>query len=224
MTVCIPNVLTPDEINQFREFSHQARFIDGKETAGPRAERVKNNEQVSKADQSSRKLQEMVVAALYRNSDFQRYAIPRRIRLPLISRYKPGMTYGLHVDDGLMGPVEARVRSDISVTVFISDIPEYEGGDLVIHSHCGRQQFKLPSGHAVAYPSNSIHEVTAVAGGERLVAVTWVQSHIRDEKKREALADLAAIRDKLSVLGPNLPETDLAFQLHNNLLRMWADA
>jgi PKHD-type hydroxylase len=149
--------------------------------------------------------------------------MPHRIRPPLISRYKPGMAYGLHVDDALMGPVEARDRSDISVTVFVSDAKEYEGGELVIHSPYGKQEIKLPSGHLVAYPSSSLHEVTAVTSGERLVSVTWVQSYIRDEKQREALGDVAIIRNKLNALVPNSPETDLAFRLHTNLMRMWSD-
>ena len=223
MISCIADVLTPEEIKQFREVAGGAQFVDGKETAGPRAKRVKNNEQISKNDQSRRKLQEMVVAALYRHPEFRRVAMPHRIRPPLISRYKAGMAYGLHVDDALMGPLEARDRSDLSITVFISDVTEYEGGALVIHSPYGKQEIKLPAGHLVSYPSNSLHEVTPVTSGERLVSVTWVQSYVRDEKQREALADLATVRNKLSALVPNAPETDLAFRLHTNLTRMWSD-
>ena len=144
---------------------HGTAFVDGKESAGIRAKRVKHNEQISKTDQTRRKLQEMVVAALFRSPDFRRAAVPHRIRPPLISRYKPGMSYGLHVDDALMGPVEARDRSDVSVTVFISEPADYQGGELVIHTPYGQQAIKLPAGHAVAYPSNSLHEVTEVTGG-----------------------------------------------------------
>ena len=223
MISCIADVLTPEELKQFREVVGSAQFVDGKETAGPRAKRVKNNEQISKTDQSRRKLQEMVVAALYRNPEFRRSAMPHRIRPPLISRYRPGMSYGLHVDDALMGPLEARDRSDVSVTVFISDVGEYEGGELVIHTPYGMQEIKLPSGHLVAYPSSSLHEVTPVTAGERLVSVTWVQSYIRDEKQREALSDLAIIRNKLNTLAPSAPETDLAFRLHTNLMRLWTE-
>lgn len=223
MISCISNVLTPEEIKQFRDVVNYAQFVDGKESAGIRAKRVKHNEQISKTDQTRRKLQEMVVAALFRSPDFRRAAVPHRIRPPLISRYKPGMSYGLHVDDALMGPVEARDRSDVSVTVFISEPADYQGGELVIHTPYGQQAIKLPAGHAVAYPSNSLHEVTEVTGGERLVSVTWVQSYIRDEKQREALSDLAVIRNRLNGLAPNAPETDLAFRLHANLTRMWAE-
>lgn len=223
MISCIADVLTSEEIKQFREIVGAAQFVDGKETAGPRAKRVKHNEQISKTDQTRQKLQQMVVAALLRNPEFRRVAMPHRIRPPLISRYKPGMAYGLHVDDALMGPVESRDRSDVSVTVFVSDVREYEGGELVIHTPYGRQEIKLPSGHAVAYPSSSLHEVMPVTSGERLVSVTWVQSYIRDEKQREVLGDIAIIRNKLNALAPNAVETDLAFRLHTNLTRMWAE-
>jgi len=158
-----------------------------------------------------------------RNSEFRRTVHPKRIRPPLISRYRPGMAYGKHVDDALMGPKNARERSDVSVTVFISDVSDYEGGELVIHSPFGIQEVKLPAGSAVAYPSYSLHEVAEVTSGERLVAVTWVQSYIRDDHQRQILADVANIRDRLAKIAPKAEETDAAYRLHSNLLRMWAE-
>ena len=35
----------------------------------------------------------------------------------ILSRYKPGMAYGTHVDDALM----QGLRTDVSFTVFLSD-------------------------------------------------------------------------------------------------------
>jgi PKHD-type hydroxylase len=133
------------------------------------------------------------------------------------------MAYGKHVDNALMGPKSARERSDVSVTVFLSDVGEYEGGELVIYSPFGAQEVKLPAGSAVAYPSYTLHEVAEVTSGERLVAVTWVQSFVRDDRHREILADIAGIRDRLATLAPDAVETDSASRLHANLLRMWAE-
>ncbi|WP_119304561.1 Fe2+-dependent dioxygenase [Dongia deserti] len=223
MIVCIPDVLTADEIKKLRAEAALLPFVPGLETAGGRARRVKNNEQVSQKAEERKPLHEIVVGALMRSKEFQRAALPKRVRPPLISRYREGMAYGKHVDNALMGPKMGRERSDVSVTVFISDIDEYDGGELVIHSAFGVQEVKLPSGSAVAYPSSSLHEVAAVTRGERLVAVTWAQSYVRDESQREILAHLAQVKDKMNDAMPDAEETDLVHHAYTNLLRMWAE-
>ena len=175
MIVCMSDVLTGEEIKKLREEAALLPFVPGAETAGGRARRVKNNEQVSQKAEERRALHDIVITALSRNKEFNRVTLPKRIRPPLISRYRQGMAYGKHVDNALMGPKAARERSDISLTVFISDVNEYDGGELVIHSAFGIQEVKLPSGSVVVYPSSSLHEVAEVTRGERLVAVSWVQ-------------------------------------------------
>lgn len=223
MIVIIPNILTVDEQSQIRLMASQATFIDGKETAGFRAKLVKNNEQVSKDTANKQQLQEIVVTALNRSKEFRRGAVPFRIRPPIISRYRPGMNYGAHVDDALMGSTSSRDRTDVSCTVFINDAAEYEGGELVIHSPFGLQEVKLPARYAVIYPSGTLHEVAEVTKGERLVAVTWIQSYVRDERHRQFLSDALEVRDKLHAIDPQLPEADTATRLYTNLLRMWAE-
>lgn len=223
MIVIIPDVLTEEEQRKLKELAAGLPFVDGKETAGFRARMVKKNEQVAKDAAGKRQLQDIVVTALTRSVDFRRGALPHRIRPPLISRYRQGMSYGVHVDDALMGQSANRDRTDVSVTVFISDASDYDGGELVIHSPFGPQEIKLPARHAVVYPSGTLHEVREVTRGERLVAVTWVQSYVRDERHRQFLADAVRIRDKMQALAPKAPETDLAFHLYTNLMRMWTE-
>ena len=223
MISCITDVLTHEEIKKLREEAALLPFVPGAETAGGRARRVKNNEQVSQKAEERRELHKIVIAALMRNKDFNRAAMPKRIRPPLISRYRQGMAYGQHVGNALMGPKEARERSDVSVTVFISDINEYDGGELIIHGSFGMQEVKLPSGSVVVYPSSSLHEVAEVTRGERLVAVTWAQSYVRDDRQREILASLSEVKDKMNAIAPDANETDLAHHVHANLLRMWAE-
>ena len=223
MIVCIPDVLTAEEIKKLREEAAALPFVPGAETAGGRARRVKNNEQVSQKADERKALHEIVISALSRNKEFNRAALPKRIRPPLISRYRQGMAYGKHVDNALMGPKGGRERSDVSLTVFISDISEYDGGELVIHSPFGVQEVKLPSGSVVVYPSSSLHEVAEVTRGERLVAVTWAQSYVRDDHQREILAHLARVKDKLNDIAPDDEETDLVHHTYANLLRMWAE-
>ncbi|WP_374384836.1 Fe2+-dependent dioxygenase [Dongia sp.] len=223
MILIIPDVLTPDEQSQLRLLASQSNFVDGKETAGFRAKLVKNNEQVAKDASNKKQLQEIVVGALLRSKEFRRGAIPLRIRPPLISRYRPGMTYGVHVDDALMGSSLARDRTDVSCTVFLNDAKEYEGGELVVHSPYGIQEIKLPARYAVIYPSGTLHEVAEVTKGERLVAVTWIQSYVRDERHRQFLYDALQIRDKLHSIDPKMVEADTACHLYTNLLRLWSE-
>jgi PKHD-type hydroxylase len=223
MIACIGDVLTAEEIKKLREEAALLPFVPGVETAGGRARRVKNNEQISQKAEERKALHEIVISALMRSKDFNRAALPKRIRPPLISRYRQGMAYGQHVDNALMGPKERRERSDVSITVFISDVDEYDGGELVIHGSFGAQEVKLPSGSVVVYPSYSLHEVAEVTRGERLVAVTWAQSYVRDDRQREILASLAQIKEKMNVLAPDAVETDHAHHVYANLLRMWAE-
>jgi PKHD-type hydroxylase len=223
MIVCIGDLLSPEEIKKLRDEAALLPFVPGAETAGGRARRVKNNEQISQQAQERRVLHEIVIAALLRNKDFQRAVLPKRVRPPLISRYRQGMAYGKHVDNALMGPKMARERSDVSITVFLSDLDEYDGGELVIHGPFGVQEVKLPSGSAVVYPSYSLHEVAEVTRGERLVAVSWAQSFVRDDRQRLILSQLAQVKDKMNAIAPDAMETDLVHHTYSNLLRMWAE-
>lgn len=223
MIVCIPDVLSAAELQKIRTEAAAMPFVPGTETAGGRARRVKNNEQVSQKAEERKVLHEIIVAALMRNKAFVRAALPKRIRPPLISRYRPGMAYGQHVDNALMGPKLQRERSDVSCTVFVNDVDDYDGGELVIYSPFGVQEVKLPSGSAVIYPSSTLHEVAEVTRGERLVAVTWIQSYVRDERQREILSHVGRIKDKLGEVAADAEETDLAHHIHANLLRMWAE-
>ena len=82
---------------------------------------------------------------------------------------------------------------------------------------------KLAGGDAVVYPASSLHRVTPVTRGERLAAVTWVQSYVRQRERREILVDLDILRRALHERVPDAPETNLAYKTYSNLLRMWAD-
>ena len=224
MLMCIANVLTVDELTTVVAELEKATFVDGKLTAGWHARLVKNNTQVQ--DDGSGflpKLQTLVHSAIDRHPLFQMAARPKVIRSPLFSRYEPGMSYGTHVDNSLMGIGANRMRSDLSLTLFLS-IPEtYTGGELVIESTHGEQVFKLPAGSMIVYPSSTLHRVEAVTSGIRLAAVTWVQSLVRDAGDREILFDLDTARQLLFEKSGKTSEFDLISKSHANLLRKWAE-
>ncbi|GAB4362067.1 MAG: Fe2+-dependent dioxygenase [Kiloniellaceae bacterium] len=222
MLVTIDNVLDWPTLKSLRQHLAEGEFLDGQKTAGFRAKRVKHNEQLSPKGDARKEMDRTVLEALRRNSDFQRAAFPRTIQRPLFSRYGVGMNYGMHVDDAVMGK-EQKIRSDISVTVFLSNPDDYEGGELEMLSPFGPQEVKLPAGAAVVYPSSTLHRVKPVTEGVRLAAVTWVQSYVADPAKREILYDIDRVRRRLGEIDADGDETDLAFKSYANLLRMWSD-
>lgn len=223
MLTQIPDVLTADESNSIRRVMADGDYADGRDTAGSRARRVKDNLQLRKDDPSARELKDVVLDALWRNPLLRMAALPKRIQRPLFSRYQEGMRYGQHVDDALMKRQDDSVRTDLALTVFLSDPETYDGGDLLMQSPYGEVSVKLPMGHAVLYPASTLHQVRPVTRGERWAAVTWLESHVRDPAKREILLDLDAIKIALSRTRSDEPETELAHKTYSNLLRLWAE-
>ncbi len=222
MIVCLPDVLDLTELREIRTALAASSFVDGKTTAGYRAKRVKNNLQLDKESAEATQVKSLVLNGLKRNPQFRRTVLPRLIQTPMISRYRAGMNYGRHVDDALMGG-QRKTRTDVSVTVFLSDPGDYDGGELLIQSPYGDQEVKLPAGAAVLYPSSTLHQVLPVTRGERLAGVTWVESLVRDPARREVLHDLDRISEHLGRQDPDSEESDLAAKTYSNLLRMWSD-
>ena len=165
-------------------------FVDGVLTSGWASGLVKNNEQLG-AGPALEAAQQKVIAALSGNPVFKAAVLPRRFAPPLFARYVPGMAFGTHMDNPLMGP--DHLRSDVSVTIFLSDPDDYDGGELVMETTGGEAAYKLPAGSAVTYPTTMLHRVEPVTRGTREVAVTWAQSLVRRADQREILFDLERV-------------------------------
>ncbi len=222
MISIVPDLLDAAALARLRELVAAASFVDGKATAGPRARRVKNNEMMQADSPTTAEARNLIMTALNASKFFNRVAFPRRAQPPMINRYAPGMEYGAHIDNALMGKQPA-LRSDIALTIFISDPDDYDGGELAIEGDFGRHKVKRPAGQMVVYPSSSLHRVMPVTRGERVVAVSWVESYVRDPAKRQILFDMERARAKLNELVPDSLEADLAFKSYTNLMRMWAE-
>jgi PKHD-type hydroxylase len=223
MLLAIPGVLKADEVALARSWLEGARFVDGKLTAGPAARRAKSNEELEPGAANLERLNRMVMANLARHPAYRNGALPLHAASPLYVRYRPGMAYGEHLDDPIMGADGLMYRSDVAATVFLNAPGEYDGGELVIRTAFGEQSVKLPAGDAVLYPAGSLHHVNAVTRGERLVALTWVQSLVRDPARRELLHGLNTAREALLQKAPEAPETAQVNAAYLNLIRMWSD-
>ncbi len=225
MIICIANLLDTGVLSKVRALLDAARFQDGRATAGWHARLVKANRQAAPRDPAVREAAAIVAAALLGNEVFRSATLPRRLRPPLFARYGAGETYGTHVDDALMGlgDPEGPLRTDVAVTVFLADPAAYEGGALVIEDPAGEQDFRLKAGDAVAYPATTLHRVAPVTAGERLVAVTWVQSLVRDPARREVLFDLENAKRRVFASEGKGATFDLLAKSHANLLRQWVE-
>ena len=223
MLITIPDVLNKNQIEHIQKILNQSSFIDGKLSAGKHAKRVKNNEELSSNDRMLNELNNLVMGSLVQNKTYQNAAFPHRIATAFYARYGSGMAYGDHIDDPIMGPPGATYRTDVSITVFLNNPEDYEGGELSINTSFGTQKFKLPAGHAIMYPSGTLHHVAEVTKGERLVAVTWCQSMIRDPAKRELLYNLNQARESLMEKDPDSDETAKVDTTYINLVRMWSE-
>ena len=221
MLHCIPDILSPTEARQVCDRVQSLKFVDGSATAGVFARTVKRNEQVENSPEAQ-KVQDFVMQALIRSVEFERFARPRNMKPIMFSRYEPGMEYGTHVDNAVMSG-RPPVRSDVSLTLFLSEPGSYDGGELTIQTMAGEEQIKLPAGSIVAYPSSSLHRVIPVTRGVRVAAVTWVQSMVRDPACREILFDLETTRRSIFESQGKTREFDLISKSFANLMRMWAE-
>lgn len=222
MLLWLQGILTPDEVAKIRSIAASGRFVDGGASAPGLAEKgVKRNEQLSNQAKNKATVDRIVLDALYRNETFRTAAIPKRIQTPVLARYKSGMVYGTHIDN----PIHDRrnpMRLDLSITIFLSDPSSYAGGELVHDTGYGDKSVKLPSGDAILYPTTMLHRVEEVKRGERLVAITWIQSMVREGAKRRILYDLALATQWAFKQAPESPEYHRLNNARANLIRMWA--
>lgn len=222
MSVILQGVLASEDLHRIRHELQAIAWNSGKRTAGATARAVKENLQADGADPRTQALERFVVEALRRHPLFDIAARPARISRLLFSRYEPGMTYGAHTDDALMGPADDKLRTDLAFTIFLTERESYEGGALVVQSALGDQEVALDAGDAILYPAGSIHYVAPVTRGVRLAAVGWLESFVADAGQRETLFDLSVTRARLAEAGVAREELLRLDKSISNLLRMWA--
>ena len=222
MLIQLKNILGPNELNKIHELLTKATFVDGKLSAGKIAAQVKNNQEVARDDPVIEELNKLVMGNLIRHPVYQRAALPLRVASPFYSCYQEGMEYGEHIDDPIMGD-HHRYRSDLAVTIFLNDPSEYEGGELTIQTELGEQQIKYAAGDAVLYPATTRHRVEKITKGKRLVAVSWIQSLIKNNEQRNILYQLSCAREKLLRRQPEEEHTKQLDWAYVNLVRKWSD-
>ncbi len=214
----LDGLLNGPQMAELRQIIDSAQFVDGR-ISNPHS-KVKNNLHLH--DQSAYQRSAKILAdALLTHEDFRNFAFPQQIAPPLITRYKPGMSYGLHPDAALMQIGAGALRSDLSCTIFLNDPAQYEGGALRIVLGNAELRFKGALGSAIVYPSSTLHEVEKVESGERIVGLTFIESQIADTSKRNLLYEL----NEVAALEGNRMSYENFTRLQSvqqNLMRRWS--
>jgi PKHD-type hydroxylase len=209
----VQKLLSSEQVRQVRARLEQGPWVDGRATAGAEAARSKRNLQLALGSPVHAELSELVKQAVNTSEPFKQLTLPRRLSLILFSRYDVGMEYGPHTDDAFRS-LEL-VRTDIAVTLFLSEPEGYEGGALGV----GDRALRPAAGDAVIYPASTIHRVSEVKRGVRFAAVFWVQSLVRDERQRDVLLTLRSAIGHVTD-----PTASLALsRAQQDLLRMWIE-
>ncbi|HEX6625490.1 MAG TPA: Fe2+-dependent dioxygenase, partial [Pyrinomonadaceae bacterium] len=221
MLLHIPGVLSAEQVARCRHVLGETEWVDGRVTAGHQSARAKNNMQLPEHHTAARELGDMIVAALERNPLFMAAALPSKVFPPLFNRYEGGQSFGNHVDNAVrqVTGTPHRVRTDLSVTLFLAQPEEYDGGELLVEDTYGVHGVKLPAGDLILYPASSLHRVNPVTRGTRLASFFWVQSMVRDDGERALLFDLDAAIQRLVSGAPEHPSAAPLTSVYHNLLR-----
>jgi PKHD-type hydroxylase len=218
MLLKIKNLLSAEECARLVALAGELKFVDGR-VSNP-ANTSKQNLQADASDPKYAESVQIVGNAMARSREFASFAIPKRIAPPLMCRYEPGMKYGSHADAAILQLPNVKVRSDLSCTVFIGDPATYEGGELAMVIGNQTLAFKGAPGEAILYPSTTLHEVVPVRSGERLVAITFIESYIADPHQRMQVYELNEIAalEGTTMRWENRVRLDVVRQ---TLMRMW---
>lgn len=226
MLVHIPNVLTPEQVRMLRDRLDHAddAWVDGRVTAGYSGAPVKRNQQIAEHTPIARELGDVILSAIERHPLFISAALPNQVYPPLFNRYEGGMTFCSHVDGAVrVLPNGVKLRTDVSVTLFLSAPDEYDGGELVIEDAYGVQEIKLPAGDMIVYPATSLHQVTPVTRGVRVASFFWVQSLVRSDAQRALLFDMDTAIQRLNASDADAQARRSLVGCYHNLLRIWSE-
>lgn len=226
MLIAIPELFSDVQVVELRAILEAAKWVDGNATSGAQSALAKDNEQLPEGSEAHHRAGRLVLDALGRSGLFVAAALPLKVFPPLFNRYAGGQKFDTHVDNAvrIQRGSDFRIRSDLSMTVFLEDPEAYDGGELLVEGQFGEQAVKLPAGHAILYPSSSLHRVAPVTRGTRVASFFWIQSMVRDDGARRILFEMdQAVQRLVSKLGNDDRSVIELTGVYHNLLRRWAE-
>ncbi len=232
----ICNLLDAQKVAKAVQLIESAKFVDGRISGGN--EDSKKNLELAPETERYIEVLNIVEIAVRESLEFSLTAFPRYMTRPIISRYEIGMYYKEHVDMPVMGfisggkPVSATrgltplgrdyVRSDLSMTLFLTQAESYDGGELCFDNQLESIRLKMDAGSAVLYPTGVRHSVAPVTRGIRLAAIFWIQTMFPVEAHRKAIYDARRLMQWLNQ-GTDTAAAALAEENFYNLFRLFAE-
>ena len=228
----IKNVLDAETLRKVFNTIREAKFVDGRISGG--TQRNKYNQELLPESEKYLQVLEVIELAVRENYEFNLTAFPRYMTRPIISRYEVGMHYKGHVDHPVMNFMNTKtglmplgsnyVRTDLSMTLFLSDPASYDGGELSFEAPFNSVKVKLDAGSAVVYPTGSRHQVLPVTRGARYAVIFWIQSLFPVEAHRQAVANAHQLTRLIKDLALDDSKVyELAEENFFNLARMLAE-
>lgn len=226
MMLHLPQVLSQTQLQDIRQqLQTEQAWRSGQQSAGAQAQKIKHNLQIDPQHAIYPHLNQLIQPALKQHPLYQSFCLPKHLLPLMFNCYQDGGHYGQHVDSAIhyLPHTGQAIRTDLSLTLFLSEYDDYEGGELIIEDTYGSHEVKLDAGDAIIYPATSLHRVAPVTKGKRLAAFSWVQSMVRDDWQRSMLfnLDMSILRLR-QALGDH-PEVVHLTQHYHNLLRQWGE-
>lgn len=215
----IPDLLSTAEVAELLTITATANFVDGRisNPNNPAKDNLQLHDQAAYTRSSK-----IMIEALFNRAEFVDFAFPKIVLPPMITKYGVGMKYGAHADAAFIPMGQRPLRTDLSATIFLADPASYDGGELSVLLGTRAVTFKGAPGSAIIYPSNTLHQVIPVTRGERIAAISFIESDVPDINQRDLLYEL----NEVAALEGN----SMAFENYSRLQRiqyglrrMWSD-
>ncbi|MBL4765404.1 MAG: Fe2+-dependent dioxygenase [Colwellia sp.] len=221
-------LLTNDECNQMVADLTKLPWASGMAPGALYREKVKGNDEIafkmSKETAVADQHMQVISRKVMENKFVRSRIFANNMVNPRFNLYQNGGFYGKHADSAFMGDSRKQVRTDISMTLFLTDPDEYEGGEICLEYASGETfQLKEPKGTMLFYPAGVMHEVKPVTKGKRIAFVAWIESHIQDPQQRDILTEISQLCDDM-MATPELALGDFhtkALNVKHNLFRQW---
>ena len=223
MMIIVPDIISEADAKQTVNTISALPWHPGDNPNPEYREKVKQNEEIKAEDHEvAHTVCQRLQNAILKNPTVRNKLFPYKMVLPSLNRYTGGAAYNRHADHALQGT--PHLRADISMTLFLSDPKDYEGGELVLEYISGEtKRIKEERGTIVLYPSDVLHYVTPVTKGARYAAVSWMQSHIKDLLARNILAEVFDLSDKIKAKEGMSKDFISLQNIQNNLYRRWVE-
>lgn len=216
------SILDPEEAKGMLSQLKGLEWEQGKARTEKLTGTIKQNLEV-KVNDMSKAMAKYIGEKVLANKQVQKDWMPHKMSGIKFNKYAGGGTYNRHTDSPMMG----EVRSDMACTIFLTDPDEYAGGELCMEVGGEVVQHKGKQGDCVVYACGQPHWVNPVTEGERVSGVTWIQSFIRDGKKRDILK---CVQDLCFEIEDEMDGDDKyrkwfvdVGQIHGDLMRQWAE-